>query len=227
MIPITGSVEFAKLLRALADDVVSAHIYWRLHCDLVEAVKKQPIVWAQSRTFWYLTITAHELTAIGHLCKAFDQEEKSLHLRSWLNTIRENTHLFETHEFKLRLASNPHVDSLLQDDRVPDRAILDSDILECSATDPLVRKLMAHRGAVVAHRGAKRTLKGRPTVGTQVLSVPDIEALLTRARSLLNRYSHLFAAEIHSVSMIGRDDYEYIFTAVAAAVARARRGRDG
>ncbi len=222
MIPVADSSEFAKLLDGLADDVVSAHIHWRLHCDLVAALKKQPVVRSQTPAFWDLTVKAHSATALGHLCKAFDQEAKSLHLKSWLNTIRKNLHLFETEEFKRRLTTNPYVVSLAQDARVPDKATLESDILECSKTDPLVKKLMAHRGSAGAHRGAKRTLKGKSTTSGPLLSVSDVEALLVRARTVLNRYSNLFAAKIFSVKMIGGDDYEFLFSTVAAAVKRSR-----
>src|SRR5438128_312042 len=108
MISISDSDEFRKLVQALADDIVTAHIHWRLHCDLVNTLNQKHIVHAQSPTFWRLTVGAHEAAAIGSLCRAFDQERTALHLRNWLETIRENRHLFETGEFRKRLAANPH-----------------------------------------------------------------------------------------------------------------------
>jgi hypothetical protein len=34
----------------LADDIVTAHIHWRLHCDLVDALNQKHIAHAQSPT---------------------------------------------------------------------------------------------------------------------------------------------------------------------------------
>lgn len=227
MIHIASSVEFGKLIAALSSDVVDAHIHWRLHCDLHEAIQAHPIVWSQSRTFWHLTLTAHAETALEHLCRAFDQEQSSLHLLSWLRTIRANLHLFDTAEFKRRLAGNAFVDSLAEEPRSPDLTALEADINDCSATDPLVKKLMVHRGNAVAHRGAKRAISDKPLSLKLALTVEDIDALLSRARTVLNRYCQLFAAETYSASMIGRDDYKFIFSSVAAAVELSRRATRG
>lgn len=221
MIRISNSSEFCNLITTLSSDVVDAHIHWRLHCDLHEAIQAEPIVWAQSRTFWHLTLTAHAETAIEHLCRAFDQEQSSLHLLSWLKTIQANLYLFETPEFKRRLAGNAFVDSLAEDIRSPDLAKLKTDIGDCAATDPLVKKLMAHRNNAVAHRSAKRALSNKAPPLDRALSVEDIEALLDRARTVLNRYCQLFSAEAYSVSMIGRDDFKFIFSSVVSAVERS------
>jgi hypothetical protein len=227
MIRIASGHEFGKLIAALSSDVVDAHVHWRLHCDLHEAIQAHPIVWSQSRTFWQLTLTAHAETAVENLCRVFDQEQSSLHLLSWLRTIRTNLHLFDTAEFKRRRAGTPFVDSLAEDPRSPDLAALEADINDCTATDPLVKKLMVHRGNAVAHRGAKRAISDEPLPLELTLSVEDLEVLLSRARTVLNRYCQLFAAETYSVSMIGRDDYKFIFSSVAAAVERSRRAARG
>lgn len=227
MIRIASSVEFGKLITALSSDVVDAHIHWRLHCDLHEAIQAHPIVWAQSRTFWQMTLNAHAETAIEHLCRVFDQEQSSLHLLSWLKTIQENLHLFDTVEFKRRLAGNAFVDSLVEDSRSPDLVALETDINDCTATDPLVKRLNVHRGNAVAHRSAKQATSDKPLPLELTLSVEDLEALLSRALTVLNRYCQLFAAETYSVSMIGRDDYKYIFSSVTSAVGRSRHAERG
>lgn len=220
MIAVADSREFTKLISGLSDDVVNAHIHWRLHCDLVDAIKKQPQVSHQSPTFWHLTIEAHAVAAVENLCRAFDQEQSSLHLLSWLKTIQKNLYLFSASAFKDRLAGNTFVDSLAEHFEPLDATLLEADILECTATDPLVRKLVVHRGAAVAHRSAKRAVRGNTLPESRVISAKDIDSLLARARALLNRYSRLFSAEAHSINMIGHDDYEYIFRTVAAAVTR-------
>lgn len=225
MIAIADSHSFRKLISALSNDVVLAHVHWRLHVDLIAALKAQPVVWAQSHTFWHLTITAHATTAVEHLCRAFDQEQSSLHLLSWLQTIRANLNLFRVEEFKKRMAHSAFVESLASTLTPPDPALLDEDIAECSTTDPLVRRLVAHRGSAVAHRSVRRTLKGSPISPSLALGPGDIDALLARARIVFNRYCQLFSAETYSVEMIGHDDYEFIFKSVSAAVATSRATR--
>ena len=223
MIPIASSVEFGKLITALSSDVVDAHVHWRMHCDLHEAIQTQPIVWSQSRAFWHLTLAAHAETALEHLCRVFDQQKSSLHLRSWLETIRANINIFETAEFKQRLAGNAFVDSLAEHPRIPDLALLKADIDDCSDTNALVKRLITHRGNVVAHTSAKLAASGKPLPLELALTVENIEALLSRSLTILNRYCQLFAAETYSVNMIGHDDYKYIFSSVASAVDRSRR----
>ena len=227
MIRVANSSEFKKLIDSLSSDVVDAHIHWRLHLDLYEALQNHPIVRHQSSTFWHLTLKAHVETAIEHLCRAFDQEQSALHLLSWLTTIRDNLHLFDTEEFKQRLAGNAFVDSLAEELRIPDSATLEADISECTATDPLVRKLVVHRGSAVAHRSAKRVISPAPLSAELALSLEDVESLLGRARTVLNRYCQLFAAETFSVNMIGRSDFEFIFKAVAASVEHSRNAACG
>jgi len=222
MIRIQSAEEFNRLLDALANDVVDANIHWRLYRDLHAAFEKYPLVRIQSQTFWYLTLNAHTFAALQRLCRAFDQNQTSLHLLSWLKTIEANLHLFDRAEFKKRLAGNPFVDSLAEDPRVPDLSTLKQDITLCSDTDPKVHQLIKYRGSVLAHRNARTTAAGRSLSQELAIPIDDFEDLLLRARTILNRYSGLFIATSHSVQMVGHDDYRYIFTCVQSAVERSR-----
>lgn len=226
MIRIVNSSEFGKLITTLSSDVVDAHIHWRLYCDLHDAIQAQSIVWSQSRTFWHLTLSAHAETAVMHLCRVFDQEQSALHLLSWLKIIQANLQIFEAEKFKIRLAGNAFVDSLAQDIRRPDTATLDADIAGCSDSDVLVKKLMVHRNNVVAHQSAKLAVSSKELPIELALTVEDLEALLSRAHTVLNRYCHLFSAETYSVSMIGRDDFKFIFSSVVSAVERSRNNNN-
>jgi hypothetical protein len=197
MIPINDTAEFKRVIRALADDIVHAHIHWQMQRDLEGAMEAYPLVRQQSNTFWHLTQKAHVGAAIHQLCRAFDQEPKSLHLLSWLLTIKDNPQLF----------SAP-----------PDATQLALDIESCRDSDPLVAKLICFRGSSLAHRSATLSRKGKTVPQKMVLSVPEFEELLARAQTILNRYSRLFAAEAHSTRIIGASDYEFIFKTIQAAV---------
>lgn len=214
------SATFSRLITALSSDVVDAHIHWRLHRDLHEAIEADPTVWHQSRTFWHLTLTAHADTSVSHLCRAFDQQRSSLHLLSWLQTIRANLNLFSVEAFRERLASNPFVQSLAEGAVAPDGKELDADIILCSKADPLVRRFVGLRGSAVAHTSYKLSASDVLPPNTLSLSNVEFQQLLDRARCILNKYSQLFSATVYSVNMIGRDDYKFIFKAVSQAVAQ-------
>ena len=220
MIAVKTSEEFCRLLEGLANDLVHANIHWRQWNDLANALEVQPQVWGQSRTFWDLTLKANIYTALQSLCRAYDQHQKSLHLLSWLRTIQANTHLFGQDEFKRRLARNPFVEGLATAPRTPDPNVLEQDIKLCSISDPDVHLLMQYRGNFLAHRNAKFTSSGTANNGKYALPRTQIEVLLERARTILNRYSNLFSASAHSVNMLGHDDYKYVFKSVQAAVDR-------
>jgi hypothetical protein len=182
-------------------------------------------VWNQSPTFWYLTLNAHRYATVQSLSRAYDQNQSSLHLLSWLRFIQSNLHLFGTEKFKKRLAGSPFVDSLAQHPRAPDPEVLANDITRCSIKDEKVKLLMQHRGNVVAHRNARTTASGRSLAEEFAVSVEDLEELLDRAHEIVNRYSSLFAATTYSRQMIGHDDYRHIFTCVRDAAEQWRQPR--
>ena len=222
MIQVQTSEEFSRLLEALADDIVSANIHWKHADDIDAALNEHPLVWAQSQTFWYLTLKSNRYTALQCLCRAYDQNQSSLHLLSWLKTIQANTHLFSQSEFRKRLAGNPFVDSLAEDPRTPDLVLLKEDIESCSMKDPDVHLLIQYRSNLLAHRNAKTTTTGAASNGRFALPGTNICTLLERAHVILNRYSYLFGATTHSVKMLGHDDYKFIFNSVQSAVEKLR-----
>jgi hypothetical protein len=218
VIPVKDSAELAGLIRGLSDDIVYAHVHWKMVHDLHQAFTDYPLVRQQTPTFWHLTVRAHVLATLSALCRAYDQELTALHLLGWLTTIRENLHLFSVEEFKQRLAGNAFVDSLAEGRTKPDEVQLERDITSCKSSDPLVRKLMTIRGSTHAHRSAKLSRQGRSLPAKMQLADNEVETLLARARDILNRYTQLFAAESYSTMMIGASDYQFIFETVQARV---------
>ena len=223
MISIKDSAEFERLLKALSDDVVDAHIHYRLYQDLVEAINKHPLVVQQSNVFWTFTLQAHLNSSVYALFRAYDQNMRSLHLRSWLTTIQANLHLFDEAAFRERLKDNPYVASLAQDSRKPDATVLAEDIAACSSSDPIVKKLTIYRGSRIAHRNARSLVAARHVGDRHGLTFDDLDTLLERAKTILNRYSYLFAASVYSTKVVGHDDYEYIFKCVEEKVESAER----
>jgi hypothetical protein len=138
MIKVKDSTEFMRLLNALADDIVIAHIHYQLYKDLRQALSDHPKVAAESKTFWQLTLNANIHTSTLTLSRVYDKEKNSIHLYSWLLTIRKNPHLFD----------------LPQASQKPDKATLEKDIRLCSSDDPQVKTLKNLRDKVIAHKDA-------------------------------------------------------------------------
>lgn len=218
-----SSVELGKRISALSNDVVNANIHWRMRCDLIDSLQKHPLVGAQSNTFWHYTLKAHATSTIINLCRIFEKRQDTLNLLEYLKTIQNNPNLFETPAFKKRLADNEFVNSLALETRCPDKSILDSDIKSCSANDSLVKKLLDYRGDFFAHKNADIAIGNKLVQPEQLPSNEDISALLERAITIFNRYSNLFQAVTYSTSVIGKDDYKFIFSCVTSAVEESRR----
>ena len=220
-IKIKDESEFRSLLEGLAQDVVDANIYWNLWKSLSDLLTQWPEVQIEASTFWHYTRTAHFRTALTSLARAFDQEGNSLHLKSWLVTIREHQSVFTKDAFERRLSDDPFAKWLLDDVKEPDIATLSADIDSCSKTNPDVLSLLKYRGNVLAHRGANLAKQGITGQQPQ-LNVDQIERLLERARTILNRYSLLFNATAYSMRPVGHDDVEHVFRRMQCDITRAK-----
>ena len=226
MIEVTNSSEFKRLIQALSLDITSAAIHYRKFKRLLTTLNENPDVEANARTFWSLTLEGALTMCLQALCRAFDQEKTGLHLVNWLRTIEANSHLFSETNFRERLKENSFVESLAAETKQPDPNVLKSDIEACSAKDPLVRTLVIHRGNRIAHRNAKNIVEEFDIDTDHPLGYSEIETLIDRAVSVLNRYSAMFDANTYSTSMIGEDDYEYVIESIKGQIqlAKARRG---
>lgn len=223
MISIKDGAEFEQLLKALSNDIVDAHIHYQMYEDLIKAIDHHPHVVRQSNTFWTFTLQAHLNSSVYSLFRAYDQDTRALHLRSWLLTIEENLHFFDVESFRERLKDNPYVASLTADSRKPDSDTLENDLALCSSNDPIVKRLTVYRSNRIAHRNAKALLSPEDIGEKFGLTFEDIRTLLERAKTILNRYSYLFAASTYSTKVVGHDDFEYIFKCVEEKVEETRR----
>jgi hypothetical protein len=213
------SAEFRRLLDALGNELVDAKFHFSLHQNLQKATPEYWDVFHQSNTFWTFTLNAHMDAVILRLCKAYDQygAKPTLNLRSLLETIKDNLHLFDEPNFRERLKDNPFVDSLATEPRKPDAAQLQED-LDFVCGNHLVKKLNEWRNKVYSHLSLEVVLNPKEFNTNSPLSFAEIETLLKNGLTILNRYSGLFAANFYSTMMIGRDDYLYVLKAVKEAL---------
>ncbi len=158
------------------------------------------------------------------LCKAYDlyKGKPSLNLRNFLETIEGNLHLFDEPNFRQRLKDNPFVDSLATDPRKPDAAQLHADLKSVSAVDPLVKKLTIWRNNYFAHRSRSSAMDPRGFAKQNFKPFSEIKGLIDNGLRIVNHYSNLFSATVHTSSPI--KDYKYLLDAVRRDLkARARR----
>ena len=209
-IPLTSEAAFDTLLTSIAEDAVTASIHWRLCKDLFASVPEFVSELNDSPAFWSLTMNAHREVTLFRLGRLYDQQRGALSLRSLVDTIATNRHLFDVDRFRERLKGNPFVDSLADAARQPDEATLVQDANSVSEeSDPLVKKLLAIRNRVLAHRDP-RVVLGTVADPSQALDPLDMDKLLERASMVVNRYSSMFRAGTHATWMFGGDDWKRV-----------------
>ena len=206
-LPIRDGDDFNSLISALATDVLNAHFHldilyaiWRAHGEYEREFAKSP--W-----FWHLTTAAHLETGLIKLARAYDTQEKGLHLFNWLRTIQSNLDIFSEDDFRERLKDNEFVDSLAQTPRTPDTGTLEADIAAVSLDDPEVKKLILVRHNALAHRSGKMVVQGRDPFKEYGLSVETLYGLAERAVEIVNRYTVLFRATSYSTKPVGENDF--------------------
>ncbi len=213
-IEVTDSAQFKRLLEALVDELIDARDHFRLHQDLNAAIQDYQEEFNQSAAFWTFTLSAHVEATLLRLCKAYDLYEgkPSLNLRNFLETIQAYLHFFDEPNFRERLKDNPFVDSLAADPRRPDSALLQKDLESVSNANPLVKKLTVLRNNYFAHRSRSSALDPRGFAEQNPVLFSEIEALIDNGLRIVNFYSSLFGAAIHTSLPI--KDYKYLLHAV-------------
>jgi hypothetical protein len=213
-ITVSDSAEFKRLLEALVDELIDARDHFRLHQDLDAAIPEYQAEFNQSAAFWTFTLSAHMDATLLRLCKAYDLYERkpSLNLRNFLETIKANLHLFDEANFRERLKNNVFVDSLARDSRRPDAAQLKKDLESVTNANPLVRNLTVWRNNYLAHRSRTSALNAKGLAATNPLLFSDIKTLIDNGLRVVNHYSSLFNANVHTSLPI--TDYKHLLDAV-------------
>jgi len=218
-IPVESEAAFGTLLTSLTADTVTASIHWRLCKDLWASVPEFVGELNQSPAFWTLTFNAHREVALFRLGRLYDQQNGALSLPSLVDTIAANQHLFDDAHFRERLQDNPFVESLARSARRPDDATLAQDAASVSEkSDLLVRRLLSIRNRVLAHRDP-RVVLGTVQNPSDAVDNADINALLDRAATIVNRYGIMFRAGSSLMSIVGQDDFRRVLEHVRCDLA--------
>ena len=211
---LSDSGKFERLLNRLATDIVDVAIFNRLHTDLSASADEFWQEFAQSPAFWSLTFQAHVEVVLFRLIRIYDTHDSALSLSSWLQTIKRNLHLFGAEHG----AQNPDV--MRRGAEPPDLDQLNQDINAVTPADPLVKKLTSLRGNVIAHTSARNIGEALHLEDRFALTYEEINTLVSRATTILNRYSILFKRQSWSTLIIGHDDFRNVLKALRADLER-------
>ena len=102
-IPISGEVDFGKLLKQLSDDIVTAPELLRIDDQLGEYFENYRDEVSQAVFFWDRVAIAVRETGQSRLARIYDQQKNALSLRTLLVTIKVNKHLFDDEAVKKRV----------------------------------------------------------------------------------------------------------------------------
>ena len=220
---IRDSAEFEKLLQTVASDAFQAADYRNLSKGLTEAEKYYGQEFAQTPTFWGLTRFAYDDAVLYRLARLYDTENGALSLRTWLGVINEHAYLFDQRNFRQRLKDNPFVESLAQDARKPDSVHLDLDKKSVAASDSIVSKLVSFRNKYLAHRDLS-TVLSRAVPSQGQLTWADVDTLIERATTIINRYSSLFRAAVIHDKVYRHDDYKFLLKMIRTYLRNPSQG---
>ena len=223
-IAVRDSGQFKQLLEALIDDLIDARTHFRLHQDLNAAIPDYTVEFNQSAVFWNLTRTAHLEATLLRLCRAYESsnDKPNLNLKNFLETIRENLHFFDEPNFRERLVGNPFVDSLAEKPRKPESNVLATDLVSVSPDDPAVANLHFWRHRYIAHRSRSSVLSPETFGQQNPLLFTDIQKLIDNGVRIVNHYSELFSATLHTSPPV--KDYQRLLDAVREGL-RARKAQ--
>jgi hypothetical protein len=215
---INDSEQFGRLLKDLADEMVTACIHFKLYSDLNAAVNSYVTELNQSPAFWSYTFRAHLDTVLSRLCRIYDQHKKSLNLKNLLDTIKTYINIFDVKNFRERLKDNPFVDSLASWLTKPNIEQLEKDIHFVSKANPSVKRLLFWRNNTIVHKNAEHVINNFDISDKYPLSFDEIKQLLKEGTTIINRYSNLFHATTYSTQIVGHDDYQNVLKAVRAVI---------
>ncbi len=104
----------------------------------------------------------------------------------------------------------------------PDPGQLAADLESVGNGDPLVKKLICLRGNFVAHINWDHTAGGGVKINKEkfALTWDELDALISRATDILNRYSILFKRTVWATDIAGRHDYKHVLDAIRSDLER-------
>jgi hypothetical protein len=196
-------------------DVFSA----KVHFDIFNGLRNSWSEYIQeircSPCFWDFTMRAHIDACVTSLCRIYDEDGSAFHLTRFLEeSIRKNPNLFSEEAFRERLKNEAgrDVDGLAKYKRSLNPEQLNKDLRFCSNDNPLVRNLREWRNNMIAHFNYNEAInRSEPFHTRHPLPFEHIQELIDEAFSIVNNYSSLFRASVHSTEFASKRHKDYLF----------------
>ena len=206
---ISKDAELKRLFERIADDIINAGAYLRLHSTLAERFQSHRHEVDQTPAFWTFTANAVRDAALLCLARIFDQRNGALSLHTLLLTIRDHPEFFADEAVRKRV--NPiYAESMRSGSHTVDDQFIAEHLKLVSADDPLTKRIVLWRNTLGAHRASKVILTGQfPEAGLP--SRDDCFTLLDRAFSIFNHYTSRFHATTTSTKIIGEESHDFVF----------------
>ncbi|RBP28502.1 hypothetical protein DET50_1113 [Marinobacter pelagius] len=201
--------EFDRMTEKLVSELQAAYMFFEMYRAIEDEIPHHSKAMNKSKHFWSLTRNAHLEATRATLARIYDQDEKNLSVRSWLNK-------FKIDHLKDEYFQSNDLDSFCRKPLVAGE--IDEDIKSVSDRDPLVKTLyIRHRHTEIAHLSLKNAQKGVSFFERYPLSRVEIQSLIDRAAELINKYSAHHSGKTYAMTTFHSKDYKYVFDKISGS----------
>ena len=210
--------KFRKAFQTLALDLGAAANHLDLRRRLGEAsAGPHQAAFDLSRSFWWLTLQAHEDVVLFRLCRVYDQDLNALSLRTLLLRIQETPADARPNEgMASALGASDLMNKALEPAIAADLAFVDQD------SNDRVKHLMMWRHKEIAHRDETFALQGGLSDRFPI-TWAEIQQLIDGGLEILDRYYGAFFGVHYSRQPPDINDYERLLAAVDGELQRRRQ----
>lgn len=206
-------MELAQKFDFLQSHCTEAINHLELHKSLIESIPKEENKYVESnyRTFWSMTIRATLNSSVNLLSKLIDQQKDAQSIKSLLSLIKSKKSEFTPDSFRDRLPEKNGYPNLALRCIYPGDSVIDQDIKSVSSDDDQdVERFIIWRNNYYSHFSSK-VIEDTTSLSEKFpLNLGDLELLLERCSTLLNKYGQIYSASTSARGYVGFDDHLHL-----------------
>lgn len=207
--------EFSRYHKRLRNELNRAYWHFRLLDRFKEIQKDYGRELNQAPAFWGLTINAHVFSVLTRLNNFFGKEAKKshLHMRSFLEFIKENLDIFSSEAFERRMRKVNRYDQLAKDynSEITTEKV-NRDIQKLSSLP--ISSLKAWRNKILSHIDKNATAQNIDIAKRNPVKMKHIAEIIETLHEMLNEYSLAYDFSTHSKDLTVERGLQYILDAV-------------
>ena len=207
--------EFVRYHDRLWRELDEADMHFSVVKYISNASKEYPEELKQSSNFWILTMNAHMYSTLMHLNNLFGKEakEKHLHMRSFLDFVKENLAIFSRESFEKRLrAANRNYELAAEFDSPITIEKVERDIKKLSKLP--ISSLRAWRVRILSHINKNDIAQNVPIEKQYPVKTKHITEVIETLDKMLNDYRLAFDFLGTSRGLAIESDIKYILDAI-------------